>query len=317
MPAARICAHWGCGKNAVEPVEFFCCFSDSKLPIFSCVLHTILSVVKTNGRAAVRLSIESYLLTNLLMDALLLLLALRAVGQRPTLRILPAAVLGALYALLCAVSRVGWLRSMAAQGVVMLAMLLVASGLSGDKPRLIAAMALETLLMGGALDYACRSTRALAAFAATIAACCVLTVRAQDRRHMALDPLTVRVCVRHSGRKAQFVALIDTGNRLTEPFSGLPVLIAESRLVRSVTPTARHPLRRIPYGGLGGGGFLEAFRPDCVHFAGADGWQRAPEIWIALYPGRMSGQIHALAPPAFALQKSEKTHWVREERMGT
>lgn len=294
-------------KFAVETVEFFTVFSDSELPIFSSVLHTILSVAETNGRAAVRLSIESYLLVNLLMDTLLLTLALRAVGQPVTVRVLLATLLGVAYALACAICPSRWLHSAAAQGCVMLAMLLVASGRAGDKPRLIAAMALETLLMGGLLDYACRATSALAPFLAAVAAGGVLIALTQDRRRMGLDGLTVCVCVRHGGRTARFTALIDTGNRLREPFSGLPVLIAESRLVADLLP-ADLPLRRIPYGGLGGSGFLEAFRPETLHFSGTQGWQRAPEVWIALYPGRMSGQIHALAPPAFALRDPKIMH---------
>lgn len=249
------------------------------------------------------------------MDTLLLALALRAAAQPVTGRICPAAILGAGYALACALRPEPWLRSMAAQGVVMLLMLLIASDRAAGKLRLTAAMAMGTLLMGGLLEIALKRWPGLTGFLGAVTLGCVLLWMAQDRRRMHLRGLTIRVSVRQGERRARFEALIDTGNRLQEPFSGLPVLIAEERLVAQVLPTDGRPLRRIPYGGLGGCGFLEAFRPDSLHFAREAGWQRAPEVWIAVYPGRMSGQIHALAPPVFAMENMKNSRWIREERL--
>lgn len=242
-------------------------------------------------------------------------LALRAAGQPITLRICPAAVLGAVYALACALWQAVWLRSIPAQTIVMLLMLLIAGGRAGGKLRLAAAMAMGTLLMGGLLEIALARWPGLMGFLGAVTLGCALLWLAQDRRRMGLRGLTIRVSVRQGGRRARFEALIDTGNRLQEPFTGLPVLIAEERLVAQILPRDGRTLRRIPYGGLGGCGFLEAFRPDQMHFARTDDWQRAPEVWIAVYPGRMSGRIHALAPPVFALENSKNSRWIREERL--
>ena len=85
------------------------------------------------------------------MDALLLALALRSVGERLTFRICAGAAFGTVYALMCAMLPFVWLRALPMQGVVMLLMLLTAAGRAADKPRLIAAMAAMALLMGGLL----------------------------------------------------------------------------------------------------------------------------------------------------------------------
>lgn len=257
------------------------------------------------GKAARRLSIEAYLLMNLLMDALLVALALRSAGEPVTRRVWNAAALGTAYALACAWLRFGWLRSLAVQGVVMLLMLLTAASRAKDKLRLTAAMAAGTLLMGGLLEFMLERCPGQTGFLGAVAMGSVLLCRLQDHRRMRLDQLVVRVSVGHGGKRARFRALIDTGNRLQEPFTGLPVLIVEYRLVAHVLPESGLPLRHIPFGGLGGSGFLEAFRPETLYVSDGEAWRRAPEVWIALYPGRMANRVHALAPPVFACREQE------------
>lgn len=261
------------------------------------------------------LSIEAYLLVNLLMDALLIALALRAAGRPVTAKVWPAALFGAAYACLCAICRIGWLRSLPMQGIAMLTMLKMAAGRKSISFRLIAAMAMETLLMGGLLEIVLARWPGLAGFLGAAALGCVLISSTQDRRRVDLPALTVCVEIRAGEKHARFDALIDTGNRLQEPFTGLPVLIAEAHLVADILPETGLPLRRIPYGGLGGSGFLEAFRPEEMRFSCRNGWRKAPESWVALYPGKMSGQVHALAPAAFALSDVENSRWIREERL--
>lgn len=248
-----------------------------------------------------RLSVERYFLINAGMDGLLLMLALRLCGVRATLRLVPAAAAGALYATLCALPGAEWASSLPVQGGIMLLMLLIANGrVARGMGRMIASMAMGTLVVGGATEWLTGRIPGAGGFLAAALAGCLLICLWQDRRQLRLTRLTIRVYVGQPGGSACFDALIDTGNRLREPVSGLPVLIAEERLLAEVLPERRR-LRRIPFGGLGGCGFLEAFRPDTLRFQMDGRWQDAPAVWLAVYRGCMSGRIHALAPPVFAL----------------
>lgn len=108
----------------------------------------------------------------------------------------------------------------------------------------------------------------------------------------------VPLCLSAGGRCARFPALIDTGNRLREPRSGLPVLIAEARLVRDILPETGY--RTLGFGGLGGDGRMACFRPDAVWIGSGRRRRRGPEVWVAVSPTPLPGLCQALAPPEFA-----------------
>ena len=107
------------------------------------------------------------------------------------------------------------------------------------------------------------------------------------------------MCV--NGRIARFPALIDTGNRLREPLSGLPVLIAEARVLRDILPPGGY--RTLSFGGLGGVGRMACFRPDAVWIGRGAARRRGPDIWVAVSPAPLPGLCQALAPPEFALYR--------------
>ncbi len=108
----------------------------------------------------------------------------------------------------------------------------------------------------------------------------------------------VPLCLTVGGRSARFPALIDTGNRLREPRSGLPVLIAEARLVRDILPETGY--RTLGFGGLGGDGRMACFRPDAVWIGSGRRRRRGPKVWVAVSPTPLPGLCQALAPPEFA-----------------
>ena len=116
----------------------------------------------------------------------------------------------------------------------------------------------------------------------------------------------VQVFLAAAGGEARFRALIDTGNRLREPFSGLPVLICERGVLSDVLPVGYDALppgdappgfRQIGYGALGGGGRLNCFRPELCLVDYGNGYLKSPDLWVAVYPGKMPGSVRALAPP--------------------
>ena len=110
----------------------------------------------------------------------------------------------------------------------------------------------------------------------------------------------IEILLEKDGARHRFPALIDTGNRLREHMSGLPVLIVEEaavpRIAAGVDPAE---CRALPYGVLGSAGEILCFRPDSLRITGC-GAQLANECRVALFPGRIPGRICALAPPEFA-----------------
>ncbi len=104
-------------------------------------------------------------------------------------------------------------------------------------------------------------------------------------------------------------ALVDTGNRLHEPLSGLPVVIVEKDALTGILdksclmPNQNRRLpgfRRVSYSVLGGSGEMICFRPESVELKCGNDWQEAPEVWIGIYQGRLPASMEALAPPMLA-----------------
>ena len=94
------------------------------------------------------------------------------------------------------------------------------------------------------------------------------------------------------GRSAEFIALVDTGNTLTDPLTGAPVLVACPHALRTVLlentelfsrsgpvelielsahiPELAGRLRLIPYSAVGSSGLLPVFRPDSLSVDGRE-----------------------------------------------
>ena len=129
-----------------------------------------------------------------------------------------------------------------------------------------------------------------------------------------------------AGGEARFRALIDTGNRLREPFSGLASAHLRARVLADVLPGDYDDLaageslpgfRRVGYGALGGGGHLNCFRPELCLVDYGNGYLKSPDLWVAVYPGKMPGG-RARAGPAGGRRggahgKGSKAHGERED----
>ncbi len=106
--------------------------------------------------------------------------------------------------------------------------------------------------------------------------------------------------------KTEVEAMIDTGNRLHEPLSGLPVVIVGRKQLKGVlderslygTENRLMPgFRLIRYGTIGGSGEMKCFRPESVWIMRNGVWQEGPDIWIGIYPGELPSALEAIAPP--------------------
>lgn len=233
------------------------------------------------------LSAELFVLDNLLMDLLMLRLAaaIGALRLRPVAAVL-AAFLGAVYALL-SMSALPQLTALVPKLLLCAAASLPLVSAPRDLPRallsLLAAACLTgglmmalCLLLGGSLSGgALIGTVPLRVALLGAAAAALLprpvraffsAVRGRSRR--------VRLRIVFDDRTLELTALADSGNLLTEPLSGKPVVIVSRALMPQ---TARG--RPVPYAALSGGGVLYAVRPRLVQ-AYCGGW-RAVDALVA------------------------------------
>ena len=112
-----------------------------------------------------------------------------------------------------------------------------------------------------------------------------------------------RVTVHAQGKTAGFTAKIDTGNSLTEPFSGFPVVVAEYAGVEAVLPqSVREHLhvtagagsypkdggfRLVPFQVVGGGGVLPAFQPERMVIETSKKKIVATQVYLAVCTGKL------------------------------
>lgn len=138
------------------------------------------------------------------------------------------------------------------------------------------------------------------------------------RRHRHLNfQWNIELLIEKNGCISSVPALIDTGNRLREHASGLPVLIVEESAVPEICAEMHrldaHELRHLPYGVLGGSGAIPCFPPDKIEMIlPGSGVRKAPPCYLAIFPGRIPGRTRALAPPEFAIAAQAKPNLTLE-----
>lgn len=96
-------------------------------------------------------------------------------------------------------------------------------------------------------------------------------------------PKTCEATLRVLGRTLRCQALLDTGNRLTEPFSGWPVVVLEKSLLSVEIPQTQ--LRLIPCKTAGGGALLQAVKGESLH---CGSWH-TEQFYVALSQEELEG----------------------------
>ena len=258
---------------------------------------------------------EAYWLLNFLWDALLMSLAARSLGYWRLRPVLVSAALGATLA--CLSGRLSWTVAALAPPLMSLAASLrleapwrqAVSGIC-RVPALALRFLLASALAGGISSLIQRILGgwSLSSLGASMALCAVSMGLVLRRRTAPVPPETLRLRLLWRRRAVEFPALVDTGNRLREPLSGLPVLVAEEGLLRPLLPPGCDPaalprgFRLVGYGGVGGSGRMPCFRPDRIQALRRGAWRDAPDAWVALYPGKLPGRARALAPGDMAME---------------
>ena len=111
-----------------------------------------------------------------------------------------------------------------------------------------------------------------------------------------------RVTVAVGEERVMFPCLYDSGNHLTEPFSGRPVLVVEREVLEPILPIPQGaedlPVdggwRLIPYDTLHGGGLLPAFIPHSVMVTTPQGVRSLPPCYVAVCPRIGRGEYRGL-----------------------
>ncbi len=265
---------------------------------------------------------------NFMVNYLLMILTARYMRIRvPLLGLLAFAGVGALYSTLCVVGQWHVLYGHLGQllvAVVLLRVLLPASDWYTRGKAGVTFILLSWLVAGAAFTihnlqqpfspvrwWVPLAAIGAAALPARLAWQALLAQRWEEKH-------CVRVTVVVGEKAVSLTALMDTGNQLSDPLTGLPVLVAEQSALEEVLDktinwqetdlevlTAAEDwydrLHLIPYRSLGReDGLLVGFRPDQVLVDGSDGTHRCDQVVIAIYNNRLStsGEYQAIAPPA-------------------
>lgn len=239
--------------------------------------------------------LDVLLLLNFGVDLLLILGTNRLAGCPPgLLRGSFAAAMGAAYAGLCFLPGFAFLGNTLWRLVSLGGMSLVAFGKDAGALRRGALFVFLSMALGGiALGLGNGGFWALLGAAAGVAGLCAVGFRGR-----ADGAQYVPVELIHAGQKTRLTALVDTGNTLCDPITGMQVLVAgadvgravlgltERQLADPVGTVARGEipgLRLIPFRAVGSaGGLLLALRLDEVRIN-----------------GRPAGNIVAFAPQSF------------------
>lgn len=280
--------------------------------------------------------VDTLFLLNGIIDYLLLLAAARLAGEPlRRLRFGAAAALGGAYAVaiflpgmaflagpwcklascvLMLVVAYGGSRRLLRQGLIFVAL---ACALGGG----VVAIGLldgKSLSLGSGVFY---SSLDLKMVLLSAAVCYVVLTAVFQRigRHNSLTGELLQAKLRLGKRTAEFTALVDTGNTLTDPVSGRPVMVAEGESVSGLFPECRRPraadlmdpagamarlgtgewkgrFRLLPYRAVGvDRGLLLALKVDSLNLGGKE---RGP-LLVALSPTPVSdgGGYRALIGP--------------------
>lgn len=108
----------------------------------------------------------------------------------------------------------------------------------------------------------------------------------------------VSVAIRHGARRMTLTALVDSGNLLRDPLTGLPVIVISRRAAARVLPHGPDRLtpgmRLMRVRTVAGTTLMTVFRPAALQLSGGGAW-RACSAVIGLNPDRYEG-FQALVP---------------------
>lgn len=240
--------------------------------------------------------IDSLFLLNLIIDYLICLLSARVCGLRlRRLRYLAAAALGGAYSVAMYLPGLEWLALWPMKLCLWLAMALTAYGSEERMLRCGVVFLAVSAAFGGfmwAIELSGRHPAFdLRTMLLAFVLCYALLRLIFGGRARLAEARRVKVLLELDGRQVELTALVDSGNRLRDPVSGLPVMVVSPHALSPLFPGCgellrlepvalmesmgemsplRGRLRLIPFSSLGGHGLLCAFRPDRAEREGTE-----------------------------------------------
>jgi stage II sporulation protein GA (sporulation sigma-E factor processing peptidase) len=249
-----------------------------------------------------RVYVELFLLQNFAMDALVLSLALRLAQRKPVFwRVALAAALGSCYALAAYWPPLRFLQGLLFRATCILCMCgLALRGLTLRSWLRTSGFSLVALICLGGTGYGLMEMLGArgfglwqAIFTAVLGAMAMVALSLPLRR--AKPEFRRRVNLRLGEKELDLIGLIDSGNALTEPLSGLPVMLIDPGLAKGLHP---EKLRPVPFTALGAEGVVDAFYPDSVLLEG-----EKMDWFVAIYPGDLD--CGALLPDCGAYSQAQ------------
>lgn len=211
-------------------------------------------------------------------------------------RVMLLAALTSLACTLCAVLARDWLRWLLLPMPLLLPRLAWPGAPRALRRRLPAASLLLSLAMAGFVQL--MHSLSLPASLALLAACCLTPLLSGGM------PRPAPVCcatveLMHQGHTVTLTALVDTGNLLRDPLTGLPVIVVSRRAARKLTPLPAPGqllpgMRLISVRTAAGSALMAIFRPQRVRVLSGQTW-REVRAMVGLSPDGYDG-AQALLP---------------------
>ena len=163
--------------------------------------------------------------------------------------------------------------------------------------RMIATGCFLSLGMAGVLRFAVPF--GLPAAAIVLSVCLLLRFTPAVLPKPEETPTLATVDVRHGAHRLMLTALIDSGNLLRDPVTGLPVIIISRRAAMRLVQLPGegkviYPFRLITVRTVNGTGLMTVFHPDSVYLMKNNAWVRA-EALLGVSPEGYDG-FQALVP---------------------
>ncbi len=97
------------------------------------------------------------------------------------------------------------------------------------------------------------------------------------------------VILKHQGRSVETIGFVDTGNTLTEPISGKPVIILDAGLMEQLLQGTEAGFRVIPYHSIGKEhGLLKGYCIEELRISVDGGTKKVPQVYAAAAPEGIS-----------------------------
>ncbi len=255
--------------------------------------------------------LDLHFLLNLLADYLVVLSAARVCSLKlKRIRYLLSALTGAIYSVLVLLPGYEFLSSPLSKFGCALLMAFIAYGSEREPLRCFGVFLGISALFGG-LVWAAGGYLPLKELVFCFAICYgLLSLFFKDRASLP-DKKRVEVELQLSGKRAQFMALVDTGNSLSDPLSGMDVMVVCPHAVKPLfrenssllslpaaellelscnVPELQGRFRLLPYKAVGGSGLLAVFKADKIILDGKE----EKELLVALSPAAAGDGFEAI-----------------------